>query len=527
MPTHCDSARRQYDLIVIGAGISGLAVAKHALSAGLSVLVLEQTFRVGGIWAFDPDKPGGVMYSTRINVSKHNYAFAGFPFPDGAPDFPDNREMHKYISDYVQHHGILEHIRFGTQVIGLEQSAQDRWVVSTRTTDGHTADSWSTRFVSIASGHHSVPLYPDIPGLNDFNGTVLHSAQYKGNRFCDVDDKDVVVVGLGNSGVDVACDVAERARSVTVSARSGAWVLSNHVFGYPADLYAPRLIKWLPWQWVSAAYEKAILLTVGHPDKFGLKPKHRALRSHPTLGTRFIHLLQNRQIEAKGEIQRIVGDRVIFGDECSHKADTIILCTGYQISFPFLPEEIRSAVFGGHVNDVNLYMNMFVPEIGSSLSFIGLVQPESGGLLSMSEMQARWLIELIKSKVALPPVRSMKSRIEQDKERNLKQYAESPRHTIQRSPIAYNDEIASWIGQPVLQGRSLGLRFRMIFGTGGVNQWTARSDDQDDQRLSAAIRSVRVPPAMKMLGCIAVSGAVLLAGLVCIFLVWVGLLLFA
>lgn len=494
-----------YDLLIVGAGVSGLVTAKHALRAGLSVLIIEASSRVGGIWAFEPDKPGGVMYSTRINVSKYNYAFAEFPFPEEVSDFPDHREVFTYIEAYTIEHAINDHIVFNTEVVNLEQSISGDWTVVGRSSPSNSERCWTTRSVAIASGHHRTPFWPKVPGLEGFKGSVLHSSQYKGNQYHSIADKSILVIGFGNSGVDVACDIAAQAASVVISTRSGAWVLPNYVFGYPADLYAARVLKWLPWQWTSNAYEKAIIAAIGNPARWGLRPAHKALRSHPTVGGRLIGLLQNKQIRIAGGVQRVTEDGVIFSDGSTYKADMLIFCTGYRIDFPFLSAKIRDVVFGPADNQVNLYMNMFSPQFGASLAFIGLVQPDTGGLLPVSEMQARWLVELHQKRVRLPSPEMMQQRINKDTEYRRKRYVNSPRHTIQCNTIAYNDEVAAWIGSSALRCRRSKFLFRMIFGTGGVDQWVARRTEDIDQR----ILNVPIPIAMKGLGWFVLSAGLM------------------
>ena len=107
-----------WDMVVIGAGVSGVSMAKNAIASGMRTLVLERSDHVGGLWHYDPDAYG-VMAFTHINVSKHNYSFSDFPVPEDVPDFMHHTHMTKYINDYVDHFDLRRHVRFNTSVVRL------------------------------------------------------------------------------------------------------------------------------------------------------------------------------------------------------------------------------------------------------------------------------------------------------------------------------------------------------------------------------------------------------------------------
>jgi len=121
------SAQKHYDVIVIGAGIAGVATAKNLLQDGHSVLVIEGTDHVGGLWQFTEDGYGVTSF-THINVSKHNYCFSDYPFPEDTPDFPSHAQMSKYINDYVDHFKVRDHILFKTRVTKLQKVVNSRYL---------------------------------------------------------------------------------------------------------------------------------------------------------------------------------------------------------------------------------------------------------------------------------------------------------------------------------------------------------------------------------------------------------------
>ena len=212
---------------MIGAGISGVAAAKNLREDGLSVVVFEATDHVGGLWQFTEDGYG-VMRFTHINVSKHNYCFSDFPFPEDTPDYPHWSDMAKYINAYVDHFDVRRLIRFNTRVVRAAQADGGAgWRLETEDARGQRGEV-RVRNVVVATGHHAKPIVPTFPGqevrfgstgagcdpprltqtsirpslccaLQTFPGEIYHSVQYKDCRTNKLEGRRVLVVGIGNS----------------------------------------------------------------------------------------------------------------------------------------------------------------------------------------------------------------------------------------------------------------------------------------------------------------------------------------
>lgn len=512
------------DVVVIGAGISGIAAAKCLLDAELSVVVLERTGDVGGLWTFR-ENDYGVMRFTHINVSKYNYCFSDFPFPDKAPDYPHNTDMANYIVDYMKHFNIQECIRFHTKVIGVEKIG-DLWQVTVRhvAEDGHTIlDSLDTeiyraKYIAIATGHHATPQYAKFPGQDSFKGEIIHSVKFNDVVSNGMVGKRVLVVGIGNSAVDVAVNCASvgRCRSVYISTRSGAWIIPNYIFGHPTDLYACRLLFMLPWKLANFIFENIIKLLSGNPRRWQLNPKMKVLQTQPTISPTLIHHIQRREIKVVPNIQRIEGSKVFFMNGESAEFDHIVLCTGYKIDLPYLCDTIREVVLDEERNDIKLYKNVFSPEVGPSLAFIGFVQPASGGVLTMSELQARWFAELCKGLVKLPSKEDMEESIKMEKQQCEEKYFQSARHTIQKDPILYNDEIASFIGAKPNPLRFPDLAWRLLLGSCGAYRWRLQGPNKW-QGAKAAVKNVPVTELMHYTGILLVVAVVIIT---CFLYTW-------
>src|SRR5579859_7803629 len=201
------------EVCVIGGGVSGIAAAKALREQNLSVQVFEKGSQAGGLWRYQNDNGlSGIYDSLRLNTSKSLTAFSDFPMPVDYPDYPDHRQFVRYLDAVIDRYGLRPSFRFRTEVSRISPEA-GRWEVG-------LADGSVLRYdaVLVASGHHWKPRRPSFPGR--FSGRVLHSHDY---RTCEgFEGKRVLVVGIGNSGVDIACDVSKVAAATFLSTRRGA-----------------------------------------------------------------------------------------------------------------------------------------------------------------------------------------------------------------------------------------------------------------------------------------------------------------
>lgn len=189
---------------------------------------------------------------------------------------------------------------------------------------------------------------------------------------------------------------------------------------------------------------------------------------------------------------------MFFKDGTSAEVEAIVCCTGYKIHLPFLDEATRKEVLIDETNELSLYKNVFSPKIGPSLAFVGFVQPASGGILSMSETQARWFAQLCYErgrKTSLPSETAMLEDIQRDRRMMRDRYTKSTRHTIQRDPLIYNDEVASMFGAKPQLWRHPLLAFRLIAGSAGSAQWRLQGPVRW-VGAEAAVRKVPMTPMM-------------------------------
>jgi len=412
------------DAVVIGAGSAGLAAAKALSERGVTYRHLEKGSMVGGLWRIDNDNGGAAAYETlHLNSSRTRTGFPSFPMPEDWPDYPSHDLVAGYLQDLADRFGLTERITFGAEVVAVEPleghgpPGANGWRVTTA-----SGEAMTTRAVLVANGHHGVPKVPELPGT--FTGTAFHSHDYREPTVFD--GKRVLVIGVGNSGMDIACDAAPLATKVLLSTRHGVHVIPKYVFGKPVDQLSSPLTAHLPFQVERALYELLMRASVGRPEDRGLpRPDHRLLDAHPTVSSQLYDLVGHGDIEVVGDIESLEGDAVRFVDGRLEPIDVLVYATGYRVSLPFL----APAVLEVRDNELPLYQRVVAPE-RPGLYLLGFIQTV-GANIALLEHQAEWVGDLLTGTAVLPPVERMRDWIRRDRRTMAKRYLRSQRHTMQ------------------------------------------------------------------------------------------------
>ena len=405
---------------VIGAGSSGIAAAKALHARGIPFDCFEKSDRVGGNWVFGNKNGMSAAYRfLHINTSRERMAYTDFPMPESYPDFPRHDQIAAYFDDYVDHFGFRDRIRFETGVENAARLPDGTWEVSTDTGDTERYD-----MLLVANGHHWDKRWPEpaFPGADEFEGIQMHAHDYVDNE--SLKDKDVVVLGMGNSAMDISVESSEVARNTYLAARRGAWIIPKYLFGKPVDTLATS--GRIPMTIGARILEKMVTSHVGRPEAFGLpKPDHKFGHAHPTISGRIHDRIQHGKVTPRPNIARLHKDEVEFADGTRVHADVVIYCTGYKITFPFFDEDFISAP----ENHIELFWRVWKPGI-ENLAFIGLLQP-LGAIMPLAEAQGDWVARYLRGEYHLPSEDAMTAWIRQDQEAMRKRYVASKRHTIQ------------------------------------------------------------------------------------------------
>ena len=437
---------------ISGAGSSGIAAAKALADRQIDFDWFEMASDIGGNWRYDNDNGRSAAYaSLHIDTSKHRMAFSDLPMSEQYPIYPHHSQVYEYFRQYVAEFDLRSRVTFSTMVVSVVPvpgGVRSAWDVSTRSLT--TGEESTTRYeaVLVANGHHWDPRLPSIPGT--FDGMVLHSQEY---RTPDIlDGQRVVILGVGNSGADIAVEAAGFAETVHLASRRGAHVIPRYLFGRPTDTFTSEKGAAVPFG-VSRIVNQLLLWAYRGPQRrYGFPtPDTPVLAEHPTLSQDLLRLVKEGKIVPKPSIGRFAGAQVVFTDGSAVEADVVVFATGYRISFPFLD----SSLVDPKDNEIRLYRNV-VPPDWPGLFFIGLVQP-LGAIMPLAELQARWVAELLTGG-KLPPPAEMERRIEWDRAAVCARYVPSPRHTIQVDFFPYKKVLETEIAAARRLGADPGPR---------------------------------------------------------------------
>ncbi|KAM4022990.1 flavin-containing monooxygenase 5-like [Anomaloglossus baeobatrachus] len=437
---------------VIGAGASGLAAIKCCLDDGLKPTCFEKSEDIGGLWRYknsSEEDRASIYKSVIINTSKEMMCYSDYPIPEHFPNYMHNSKIMEYFQMYAEKFGLLNHIRLKTAVCSIKRSpnfsTSGQWTVTTEKDGKQEVTLFDA--VMICTGHHTFPNLPlsSFPGIEHFKGQYMHSRDYKlPDHF---KDKRVVVIGIGNSGGDIAVELSRTAQQVFLSTRRGAWIINRvSTNGYPVDIV--KLSRF--WSLIQKVFpnllnymaEKAVNQRFNHGN-YGLVPRHRYSSQHPTINDDLPNRIISGFVQVRPNVKEFTETGVIFEDgTIEENIDAVIFATGYRFSFSFCEETVLSV----KKNKISLYKYMFPYHLEKpTLAVVGLIQP-LGAIMPISELQCRLATQVFKGLVQLPDKVNMTIDIAKKKFLMSNRYVDSQRHTIQVDYVAYMDELAIFAG---------------------------------------------------------------------------------
>ena len=353
------------EVVVFGAGPAGLAVGACLKERGASFVMLEQAAEVGSTWRRHYER-------LHLHTIKQLSALPHMPWPDEVPMYPGRAQVVDYLERYARRFRLEP--RFGHTVTRAHQDGA-RWVVRARGAEIRS------RALVVATGYNRVPKVPSWPGRERFRGAVRHSSEYKsGEAFRG---KRALVVGIGNSGGEIALDLWESGAETTLSVRSPVHVVPRDLHGIPAQVNSLYGLGRLP---VALADRIALAIldrVVGDLSPWGLpRPDIGPARQVVEKGRIPLIDIGTVALVKQGKIRVVPGPRaytetgVELTDGREIPADLVVLATGYR---PALDDFLDRAA--EHVDDRG-YPRWHGEEAKSAkgLYFIGFRNPLTGAL---------------------------------------------------------------------------------------------------------------------------------------------------
>ena len=303
--------------VIVGAGPAGLAAAACLKSQGITPVILDRADSVASSWHAHYD-------CLHLHTARGRSTLPGLSYPQGVGRYPSRDDVIAYMQAYTAHHGLTPQL--GCAVERIERHG-DGWQVT------HSGGVEPADIVVMATGVNGTPRRPDWPG--PFNGPVLHSSDYK--TPAPFAGRKVLVVGFGNSGGDIALDLARAGVDVTMSVRGPVNILPKQLFGIPITSFG-LLTKMLGYKLADILTAPVLRIVVGRPESYGLRSmaKGPAALVHeddriPLIDTGTLGAIKEGRIAVKPGIERLNGSDVQFADGTAAPFDAIIAAIGYTV----------------------------------------------------------------------------------------------------------------------------------------------------------------------------------------------------
>lgn len=305
--------------LIIGAGPAGLAVAGRMRKAGLEFEILEKSNNVGSAWHGHYDR-------LHLHTVKQWSHLPGLEFPKDYPLYVPRAKFVEYFEKYASHFDIRP--QFGEEILSIKKSDKN-WSVNSKTGKIFIAEN-----VIIATGLNRVPNIPTWKGQENFEGKITHARFYKNPL--PFAEKNVMVVGMGNTGAEIALDLAEAGIKTWLSVRGKVSIVPRDLNGRPVQVTGKQLEK-LPFglgDWLGTQIRKVYF---GNLSKYGLKidttPPAKLLRKYgktPVIDLGTIKAVKEEKIKVTGDIDRFSEKKIHLKSGKSVEIDAVILATGYH-----------------------------------------------------------------------------------------------------------------------------------------------------------------------------------------------------
>jgi putative flavoprotein involved in K+ transport len=306
-------------IVIVGGGAAGLSAAVALKHVGLEAVVLDKDRQIGGTWARRYDR-------LHLHTIRSLSGLAHYPIPRHLPTYLARDQFVAYLRDYAKH--------FDLQIVGgcavrkvriESDGARPAWLVESDCGD------WCCRVVVIATGHYNIPLLPEWPGQAEFQGALAHAAEYRSGRAYA--SKRVLVIGAGNTGTEIAADLAEQGASfVAISIRRPPPIVPRDPFGTPIQRSGIMLSN-LPPRIADRLGRMVAQLALGDLTRYGIgAPAWLPFnaRHTPVIDVGFVAELKCGRVHVRPDVARFTPGGVIYQDGRAEDFDAVIAATGFR-----------------------------------------------------------------------------------------------------------------------------------------------------------------------------------------------------
>jgi thioredoxin reductase len=352
--------------LIIGAGPAGLAVAGRLSKLNIPYEIIEMTDNVASTWRNHYDR-------LHLHTAKDLSHLPHLKFPKEYPIYVSKNDVVSYMENYAEHFNIKPHFREKATSIKNENGT---WITTTA-----SDKVWQSDSIIIGTGSNRVQNSPSWPGLDNFKGIIQHSKDYRNGK--EYKDKNVLIIGMGNTGAELAIDLNENGAKTYISVRGPVNIVTRDFNGKPTQYTAIKLQKLPPWlnDFIANTVQK---LTVGDLSKYGIQnlkmspsAQLRELGKTPIIDLGTIDLIKKGEVNIKPGIQNFTQNGVVFENGEKQEFDAVILATGYK---PEVEDFLESTE---HIfNSLNLPKSPII-EQNKGLYFIGFDLYNGGVLYSI------------------------------------------------------------------------------------------------------------------------------------------------
>ncbi|XP_047057379.1 probable indole-3-pyruvate monooxygenase YUCCA11 [Lolium rigidum] len=318
-----EQEQEQEEVIIVGAGPSGLAAAACLSLRGVRSLVLERDGCVGSLWR------NRTYDRVRLHLAKQHCALPHLPHDAAAPTYLPRDDFVRYLDGYAARFGVRTRLGREVQEARFDE-ARGEWVVEALDRSTGKVERYAAKHLVAAAGENDEKVVPEVPGLEGFPGKVMHACEYRTGK--GIEGKAVLVVGSGNSGMEIAYDLAVAGAATSIIVRSELHLVTKEIWNVAMTLY-----MYLPLWLIDRIVLLMCHLVFGDTSRYGLRrpaigpfTMKITTPAYPVVDVGTYAKIRTGEIQVLPEMRSVQGNVVEFTDGKRRPFDAIVFATGYR-----------------------------------------------------------------------------------------------------------------------------------------------------------------------------------------------------